>query len=102
MFNKKGAITLEASIVTPMVILIFCLLIMLLIYMFQYNLQVFRVHEEVLTLNKSSNKSLDFELLGKSYPLTYAYEQSGIHMKTLQRWLHFIIDYIDKYTGVFK
>lgn len=99
MFDKKGSISLEASIITPIILLIFCVLIILLIYIFQYDLQVFRVHEHYLSFNTGSGESIEFEVLDKKYLLSYTYQGSYFHMKGLQQWLYFILDYVDRFYG---
>lgn len=102
MFDNKGSVSLEASIVTPIILIIFSILILLIIYIFQFNLQVFRVHDEVLSFNETSGNALNFQILDKNYLLTYTYEKQNLTMKALQQWVDFIMDYIYKVYGIFN
>ena len=101
MFDNKGSVSLEASIITPIILIVFSILILLFIYIFQFNLQIFRVHDEVLTFNMTTGKTLDFQVFDKNYLLKYTYEIQKISMKELQQWVDFIMDYIYKIYGIF-
>lgn len=95
--DKTGSLTLESTIIIPTIIILVVVFVLILIFSFQYNLMIVKTHQSVMTSQSLASPSLNFELNGKAYDMTYNFMSNMLSMEKLQRLLSFFIDSLDFY-----
>lgn len=99
--DKTGAMTLEASIIVPLILIMVMTLVVALIVCFNCNLDLLQGHRQTLISNEDVTVTFEDDLMGYPLKLDYTSKGQGVSVQELQEVLAFIVATVDYVYGGF-
>lgn len=95
--DRSGSMTVESSLIIPMIIFLVITFVAILIFTFNFNLELLKVNNKGIITNEQASVIVDFNLRGKRFLTSYSYDKPLISTRKLQIILSLIIDTIEFY-----
>jgi len=99
MLDRKGAVTLETSMILPGLIMVMAGLILLLAHLFIYEKEIMASHHKTLIEARDQSFEAEVAILGLSYQGAYRTSWPSLSPQTLQACLDWIRTLVDLFKG---